>query len=322
MDELKRKLQEELKDKSGGVSAAVYHNGATEFYNYGTDNPDENSLYEIGSITKVFTALLFLILENKGQVDRHDPIKKHLPEVDFQDSKVADIKLEQLILHSSGLPRRPNNMPRSNPEDPYSDYTQSHLYSFLSSHALDRESIGKYEYSNLGYGLLGHVLELASNKTYADLVEEEIFQPLNMRSSFVNMNENNDSKLQPGHDEEEKEVPNWHPGALVGPGGIVSTLYDMSLFQEAYVNPRKSKLGQCIKTSQEPIASSNDTKQHAFGWVIYHLKSGGRMIWHRGGTRGYQSFIGFTPEEEFSTVILANCQLNLDRIAAEMFGLA
>lgn len=321
MDQLKRRLRDELSDRRGSVSAAIYRDGSTEFYNYGTDDPDEHSLYEIGSITKVFTALLLLILEDRGEIDRSDRTKYYLPEVDFNDAKVADIKLEQLALHCSGLPRLPDNMPRSNPADPYADYTKSHLYSFLSNHTLDRESVDVYEYSNVGYGLLGHILELASGKAYTDLVREEIFRPLNMRSSFVNQDKENDSTVLPGHNEEGKEVPNWHLGALMGAGGIISTPYDMSLFQDAYINPSKSTLGQYIKTSQEPIASSN-AEQHGFGWTIIYLESGNEMIWQRGQTRGFQSFIGFTPEEEFGTVILANCQLDLDEIAAETFGLA
>lgn len=322
MDELKHKLQEELKDKNGGVSAAVYHNGSTEFYNYGTGNPDENSLYEIGSITKVFTALLFLILEDKGQADRHDPIKKHLPGIDFQDSKVADIKLEQLVLHSSGLPRLPDNMPINNPEDPYVDYAQSHLYNFLSSHTLDRDSIGEYEYSNLGYGLLGHILELASNSAYADLVEEEILQPLNMHSSFVNSSKENDTKLEQGHDTGREKASNWHLGILVGAGGIISSAHDMGLFLEAQIHPPDSKLGQRIRVSQTPFVSNDDTKKHGFGWPIYIIESRDNPIGLSGETGGYKSFIGFTPNEKFGLVMLANCKPNLDRIAAEMFELA
>lgn len=322
MDELKQKLQEELEGKNGGVSAAIYHNGSTEFYSYGTDNPDESSLYEIGSITKVFTALLFLILEGKGQIYRHDPIKKYLPGINLQDSKVAYIKLEQLVLHSSGLPRLPSNMPVANPENPYADYTRSHLYDFLSGYELNHESIGAFEYSNLGYGLLGHILERAVSKAYANLAKEKIFKPLGMHSSFVNTDEEHDATLRPGHNEEGKAVSNWYLGALPGAGGIVSTAYDMSLFLETQINPPGDTLGQCIEISQKPVISSSDRRRHAFGWAVNALESGSDLIWHNGQTGGYQSLIGFVPEENYGAVVLANCKLDLDKIIAETFGVA
>lgn len=321
MDKLKQLLGKEFKGKNDEVSAALYRDGHTEYFYQGAGGHVNDNLYEIGSITKVFTALLLLILENRDEINRNDHIKDYLPELDFNDRNVADIKLEKLICHTSGLPRLPDNMPTFDPEDPYADYTVSYLYSFLSEHKLERESTGKFKYSNLGYGLLGHILEIASGKTYADLVNESILQPLNMQSTFVNTGESISTSLKPGHDTEGKEAANWHMGALAGAGGIVSSISDMSIFLQAQINPPKGALGQSIKVSHEVIVSSSETKKHGFGWNIYNIESSSNFVWHNGQTGGYQSFIGFVPSDKLGIAMLANCKPNLDKVAASFFGI-
>lgn len=321
MDKLKQLLESEFKGKNGEVSAALYRDGHTEYFYQGAGGHENDDLYEIGSITKVFTALLFLILENRDEINRNDTIRDYLPEFDFSDRSVAEIKLEQLICHTSGLPRLPDNMPISNPEDPYADYTASHLYGFLSGHKLEPETIGSVQYSNLGYGLLGYILEIASGKTYADLIKEEILQPLNMQSTYVNTGESISINLKPGHDTQGKEAANWYMGALAGAGAIVSSIGDMAIFLQSQIKPPKNKFGKCIKMSQKILASSSDIKKHGYGWIMYSLEAGDDLVWLNGKTGGYQSFIGFVPPEEFGIVILANCKPDLDKVAATFFGI-
>lgn len=320
MDELKQLLRAEFAGKNGGVSAAIYSSGSKDFFNYGTNEPSQNSLYEIGSITKVFTALELLVLETKGTLNRNDTIGDRLPELEFNDPNVANITLEQLTTHTSGLPRLPDNMPRSNPEDPYADYARSHLYDFLSTHRLDTKTAGQFQYSNLGYGVLGHILEIAGHNPLQNLFTQDIFQPLGMHSSYIDVPETETTRLQPGHDEKGEETSRWHFKAIAGAGGIVSSVRDMSLFLTAQIEPPETKLGQCIRATQEPLITSSGARKHGLGWVIDQTQSGGRLLWHNGQTGGYQSFIGFRPEQKTGMITLASCKGNLDKIATQYFA--
>lgn len=321
MDKLKRLVRAEFAGKNGRISAAIYSNGSRDFFNYGTNEPSQNSLYEIGSITKVFTALELLVLEIRGTLNRNDTIGDRLPELEFNDPNVASITLEQLATHTSGLPRLPDNMPVANPQSPYADYTRSHLYDFLSTHRLDTKTARQFQYSNLGYGVIGHILEIAGQNPLQNLFTQDIFQPLGMRSSYIDAPEAEIFRLQPGYDEEGEETSRWHFKAMAGAGGIVSSMRDMSLFLTAQIEPPETKLGQCIRVSQEPLITSSDMRKHGLGWMIDQKQPDDRLLWHNGQTGGYQSFIGFHPEQKTGVITLASCKGNLDKIAAEYFGI-
>ena len=120
---------------------------------------DGDTVFEIGSITKVFTALLLTEMAQKGEVRLDDPIAKYLPAtVKVPERGGRQISLVDLATHTSGLPRMPANFRPKDPANPYADYTDEQLYSFLSSYDLIRDVGLKFEYSNLGFGLLGQGL--------------------------------------------------------------------------------------------------------------------------------------------------------------------
>ena len=127
---------------------------------------DGDTLYEIGSITKVFTSLLLADMVERGEVALEDPVAKYLPAgVKMPERNGKPITLRDLSTHRSGLPRMPANFAPKDPLNPYVDYPVERLYEFLSSHELRRDVGAEYEYSNLGAGMLGLVLARRAART-------------------------------------------------------------------------------------------------------------------------------------------------------------
>ena len=174
-----------------GIVVGVLHDdGSTEFISAGTLQAggttmvDEHTIFEIGSITKVFTALIAARMEEHELLSLDDPVQQHLPaQIKVPTKDGQTITLRHLATHTSGLPRMPDNFHPADPTNPYADYTPEHMYAFLGDHDLaDPPGTGP-AYSNLGMGLLGHVLELRADKAYEDLVQTEVCGPLNMTST-------------------------------------------------------------------------------------------------------------------------------------------
>ena len=144
------------------------------------------TLYEIGSITKVFTSLLLADSVQRGEVALTDPVARYLPAtVTVPSRNGRSIALQDLSNHTSALPRLPANMKPKDPANPYADYTVDQLYAFLSTATLTRDIGSQYEYSNLGGGLLGHVLARRAGMDYESLVRSRITGPLGMNSTAI-----------------------------------------------------------------------------------------------------------------------------------------
>jgi CubicO group peptidase (beta-lactamase class C family) len=267
---------------------------------------DGDTLFEIGSITKAFTALLLADAVVRGEASLDDPVAKLLP----QNAKVParngrKITLLDLATHTSGLPRLPSNLLPADPANPYADYGEASLYEFLASHELARDVGATYEYSNLGAGLLGHALARRAGTSYAALVESRITGPLGMKSTVVSVGEPLRERLAPGHDPGRARVGNWDFDALAGAGAHRSTANDMLTFVAANIGLVDSPLAAAMRAmlkTRRPAASGLEI---ALGWHVF--TGGGReIVWHNGGTGGYRSFIGFDPKRRAGVVVLTN----------------
>ena len=277
--------------------------------------PDGDTVYEIGSVTKVFTSLLLADMVNKGEVKLDDPVAKYLPAtVKIPERNGKKITLLDLATQSSGLPRMPTNFHPKDPRNPYADYTPQQMYEFLSGYELTRDPGEKYEYSNLGVGLLGHALSLRAGKDYETLLRERILKPLKMDNTAVTLTSAMKAHLAAGHDPTLRRAANWDIATLTGAGAIRSTANDMLKFLSAWLDYTQSPLGAAMKTQ---LATRRPTGMPdmdiALGWHI-HKKYDREIIWHNGGTGGYHSFVAFDPKSRTGVVVLSNSANDIDDI--------
>ena len=271
----------------------------------GGKKPDQSTLFEIGSITKVFTAILLAetVREEKAAFD--DPVTKFLPEslsID-DESPLHTITLQSLASHTSGLPRLPSNLEDGvDPTNPYAHYDEKMLYAYLKVLTKgDLAPSDKPSYSNLGFGLLGHLLELIWEKPYPTLADELIFQPLGMTATLVptkfdELPPEAKAKLATGH-VAGKTVPHWELGVFLGAGAILSSAEDLLKFAQAYWN---TKTPEGLAASLREVAKERTTGQ-GLAWFI---RKGELM--HDGGTGGFRSSLLIDPKKKIASVRLTN----------------
>ncbi len=273
------------------------------------DDPRElngDTIFEIGSVTKVFTSLLLEDMVQRGEVALTDPVAKYLPaEVKVPERGGHQITLVDLSTHTSGLPRLPANLHPKNPANPYADYTAEQLYEFLSTYQLTQDIGSHFEYSNLGGGLLGFVLARRAAMDYEALVRARITGPLHMDSTGVTLSAEMRKRLAVGHDEHLAAVSNWDFPVLAGAGALRSSANDMLTFLAANLGYVKSPLGPAMSAmlSVRRPTGNPGLGEIALGWLV---TKGNAIVWHNGGTGGYRSFIGYDAKARVGVVVLSN----------------
>ncbi|MHA7057434.1 serine hydrolase domain-containing protein [Aquimarina sp. M1] len=266
---------------------------------------NQNAIYEIGSITKVFTATLLAKLVMEKEVSLDDSVISLLPftlENPTEDQK--HITLKMLTNHTSGLPRIPQNiipLITSNQGDPYRNYDTDKLYEYLKTDFKTESTPGeKSTYSNLGAGLLGHLLTLKTNKTYEELLQEKIFNPLDMNSSTTDLEKILATSIIKGLDPKGHEVSNWNFDVLAGAGAIKSNIVDL----EKFVRKQMSN-DPVYELTQKQTHTLNKQVSLGLGWHIVH-KDDQTILFHNGGTGGYTSSLVINKNAQKAVIILTN----------------
>lgn len=268
-----------------------------------------DTVFEIGSITKVFTSLLLADMVQRGEVALTDPVAKYLRAgVKMPQRKGRQITLEDLATHTSSLPRLPANLKPKDAANPYADYTVAQMYEFLSSYELTRDIGSQYEYSNLGGGLLGHVLALRAGQDYESLVRSRITGPLGMKDTGIALTPGMKARLAAGYDAQLNRAANWDLPTLAGAGALRSTPNDLLTFLAADLGYTKTPLAPAMAAMlnvRRP--TGNASLEVALAWHIFTSTSDeGIVVWHNGGTGGYRSFFGYNPKTRVGVVALSN----------------
>lgn len=314
-------LKERIGSKSGvGIVVATIEKGKpAHLVTVGTTGSpaalDGNTVFEIGSVSKVFTTAILADMVRRGEVKLDDPIAKFLPSTVHVPSRAGkQITLVDLATQTSGLPRLPGNLKPASMVNPYADYTVQQMYDFLSSYQLSRDIGSQFEYSNLGVGLLGHVLALRAGKSYEALVTERILQPLGMRDTRITLTPSQKAHLAVGHDDAGKPVGNWDLPTLAGAGALRSTGNDMARFLAANLDSTLGPAALDLAAAHSPLRNT-DTPQMRIGLAWLTLNQfGNPLVWHNGQTGGYHSYIGIDRFNNRGVVILANFSKSIDDI--------
>jgi CubicO group peptidase (beta-lactamase class C family) len=300
---------------AGGMRAVGY--GAIDAK---TDKaPDGDTVFEIGSATKVFTAILLQDMIERGAMKLDDPVAKYLPPgVKMPTRGGKQITLLDLATHTSALPPMPDNFTPKDPANPYADYTVAQMYAFLSRVQLTRDIGAKYEYSNLGVGLLGHAIALKAGRPYEALVIDKICQPLAMNSTRITLTPELTARLATGHNANGAPAANWDIPTLAGAGAIRSSVNDMVKFVAANLGLPRSELSALMqKTHAVRFPNAAPGLDLALAWHVIHA-FGNDLTWHNGSTGGYHSFIGFDQKARRGVVVLSNSAASIDDLGLHL----
>ncbi|MEC4805850.1 MAG: serine hydrolase domain-containing protein [Jaaginema sp. PMC 1079.18] len=293
---------------------------------------DETTLFEIGSLTKLFTTTLLAILVEQGQLTLEMPVNQ----LGTAYEKLPDtITLESLATHTSGLPRLPSNLVKSlreNPHNPYKAYTVQDLEEYLQTwDNQPGKTTGIISYSNLGVGLLGHILTEVLGQSYEDAIAQYICNPLSLSDTCITLNPEQQQRFAQGYNEGGKPVQPWDLPTLAGAGALRSTATDLLTFMAAHwhspssalLNTRElryqefapnsglfgivEKLGKWVQKWRGKPLVQPETRGIGLGWIIEYLPECDGVVYaHTGGTAGHRAFCGFIPETQTGVVVLSN----------------
>lgn len=325
--DLQQRLDALVKGESGGAAIAWVDADGTAFLTSGSfDAADPrpvtpDTLFEIGSVTKVFTSLLLAESERLGKVSRHDPAAKYLlPAGDPDQPKLAKITLLSLATHTSGLPRLPSNIGR-NPgaqPDPYAAYDRAALVEGLRLDGPGASAGGSMAYSNFGVSVLGEALGAAWGTDYARELDEHVLTPLGLKATALAIaGVPPPAELAPAH-VEGKRVPHWTFRACAPAGALHSSARDMARLLDACLHPQRTPLGGAIDATLQPQAAVLEVGgQIGLAWMLTD-DSGSSVAWHNGATAGSHSFVGFSRAKGMGVAILANFQKALEPLGFEL----
>lgn len=309
-----------------GVSIGIIYKGKFYRYGYGETEkgnhriPNDNTIFEIGSITKTFTASLLAELALQGKCRLSDPVNKYLPDsISLLQKNDTPVTLEMLANHTSGLPRIPLDLysvAGSLMNDPYKNYNDEDLFSYLDSVRLQSTPGTHFDYSNLGFGLLGTVSEKISGLSYEKLLEKYICDPLGLRDTRTVLNEAQQKRFAKGYDRSGKAVNHWHFKCLAGCGAIRSSVNDLLKYLNAHLNDKPStELNKGFRLCEQPTFNIVNGRI-GLAWLIQDRLHG--EYWHNGGTGGFSSYCAYNREKQVAVIILSNSSASEDKEGFEL----
>ena len=326
-EEVQRILRQRIDEEQRGVGIVVGlidEHGKSRFVSYGATTPggsrvDERTLFEIGSVTKVFTALLLELAVERGTMKLDDPVAKYLPpEIKVPTRNGRQITLLDLATQHSGLPRLPDNMHPDDPANPYADYTEDQLAQFLSGHTLTRDIGSQYEYSNLGFGVLGQAVARAAGTDYETLVRRDVCKPLGMSDTVITLTPALQERLAKPFDEGLAPAKNWDLPTLAGAGALRSDAADLLRFVAANLGFVEYVGASALEATRKPRADAGSAGTRiGLAWNISE-KRGMTVVSHGGGTGGYRSFVALDTVRRRGVVVLANSGNGVDDLAMHL----
>jgi len=317
-----------LKDPgNSSLTIGLVTGNGTETFFYGETKkgteklPDSRSLYEIASISKTFTGIMLANAVRNHKIELNGEIRKYLPgpatyaNLQF---KAEPIKIVHLSNHTSGLPSLPadfEKQPQYNPANPYLHYTRGMVYQYLSTFKPDTVPGFTASYSNLGFGILGLILENSYQMPLEKLLQQVITGPLKMTNTHYDLPENQRVLLTTGYNTADgAAVGYWDLVDFKAAGGLKSDLHDMLIYLKANMD---------AKNPDFAFSQLQTNQQHGFSrglaWIIEPVKND-TLTWHNGGTAGFRSFCGFTKNIKKGVVVLSNSNADVDNIARKLLA--
>jgi len=281
---------------------------------------DNMTVYEIGSLSKVFTGLLLADAALRDEINLYttadvaNPAGITLPSRDGRSIKWID-----LSTHRAGLPRLPGNLTTAEASNPYRDYDSKQAAAFLKTYQLPRQPGKAQEYSNFGASVLGYLIVEKASKSYEQLLQERIAGPLKMADCTVLLSDDQKKRFATPHDKYGSAVALWEFADLPGAGGIHATLRDMMRFAKAQLEPPSGPIGEAIELAWKQHTEADETgPAMGLGWII---AGDGQTRWHNGQTGGSTSALFINRKLKCAVVILCNTSVKneeIDKLALQI----
>lgn len=330
-DRVKEKLDQNMaknfqNQSQVGVVVGVKKGAEIYFWSYGKrvrgggELPTPDTFFEMGSITKTYTATLLAREVVAGTLALPDSVEKLWPELSGTDA--GKITLEQLATHHSGLPRMPENFSASDDLDPYRDFDDQKLFNYLKSFRQETPGPYPYVYSNLAVGLLGYLLsQKLHGLPYSAYLDQTLLQPLRLTDTKTSITPADQNRAAQGYDSFFSEIPFWNLNVLEGAGVLKTTARDLLAYANAQMHPGQDLLGQAISLTQQKRA---DSDQPGVGvgliWGLTEI-SGHKIINHNGATGGYRANFIAAPGEDLAAIVLSDTDSSPRCALAPIFDL-
>jgi D-alanyl-D-alanine-carboxypeptidase/D-alanyl-D-alanine-endopeptidase len=317
-DEIRRILVDRFRMKGAAMVVGVIEPAGRRVVAYGESGSRDrrsvsgDTIFQIGSVTKVFTTLLLADMVERGEVTLDDPASMYLPRGVVMLVRGRPIKLRDLATHMSGLPSMPDNLPLRGEPDPLAAYTPAQLHRFLSTYRLERSPGERWAYSNLGVALLGRLLARRAGESYESLLTARVLEPLGLHSTAISLSREQAARLAPGHDRYGEPAVVWEMRTLQGSGSLRSSANDLLAFLSYYIGEQQTLLRGAMDLQLSVRSPVKDTQ--ALGWSLGRF-DGREIFVHDGGKPGYRALLAFDPSNCRGVVILVSARTD-ERLGA------
>ncbi len=312
-----------------GFIVGVKYQDSVFYFGYGSISkdseqvPDENTIFEIGGLTKTFTSSLVSILVEEGKMGFEKPLNDYLSDA-TKNEDTKNITIDQLLTHTSNLPRMPLEFGVKEIEEnnPYAHYTKQDLMDFYTEYIpfepkkkkkRKKKNKDNYAYSHLNYALMEVAIENSQNTSFEKLLTDKILGPIKMNDTRIELSENQKQRLALGYTTSGQSTPPWKFQSFQASEGLKSTAKDLIKFAEAHMGETNSRMTKALYATHEgrKTTARNKKVKSARGWHIISPKNYHDIILHSGNTNGHRSYLAFVKESQTAVVILTNSEHNL-----------
>ena len=303
--------------------------GVTRIYGYGKTGrigddqpPRADTVFQVGSISKLFVASVLALLVEEGQLHYEDTVRSILPPEVPLDKDIGELTLYDLVTHTAGLPRQPSGLTQLRyfiaylftGHNLYGYIDKPYLYEYLRHHHLKPRGQRPYAYSNIGAGLLAHLIEVKTGRTIPELVREKICGPLNLRDTVYTLDAGQQQRLAVGHAGDQPKfirrnspITAWDMGEIMHPvGGLYSTTDDLLIFARANLGLLHHPLEPLLASTHQ-VQLTTPAEDVALGWLINRFDGGRSVVMYKHGmVSGYNAYVGMEPNVRVAVVVLCN----------------
>ncbi|MFN8251536.1 MAG: serine hydrolase domain-containing protein [Ferruginibacter sp.] len=306
-----------------GLSMGVLKDGKPFFYNYGEtvkgnkQLPTNKNLYEIGSVTKTFTGILLAKAVTEGKIKLSDPVNLYLPkDAAWLVSGNDTARIVHLSNHTSGILPLPDNFDMTNMENPYKDYGEDKLLAYLKTAQLQRRPGEKFEYCNLGVGMLGYILSKIYKMPYEAMVTTFITSKAGMHDTREFLQRQDSALMVQGYNDAVQKQGPWDFKVLTAAGSLRSNTADMLKYAMLNLHSNDTALQKAITLSHQVTYDAGKQKV-GLNWFVQNW-GWGDIYFHGGATGGYRSFFAVNPATKNAVVLLCNTFVNVDEAGVKL----